>query len=115
MNRAISQNEVAVVRWLLDNALIQGTAIPSQDVSALQVVGGCACGCISISFDTADGSRIIADAVARYSDGKQAGLLLWGTDAAVSSLEVYDLDPEASHRIPDVGVLRAWEDYYESA
>ena len=106
--RAITPHEAAILRWLLDNA-------PKGDVAAyrecqleqLRVVGGCQCGCSSLDFlpDTR-GARIVADALAVYPDGQKAGLILWGRDGEMVSLEVYDLHPEASRRVPEIADLR---------
>jgi hypothetical protein len=54
---------------------------------------------------------ILADAVAVYPDGEQAGLILWGSDGQITSLEVYDLNPEASNRFPKTSDLRSWEQW----
>jgi hypothetical protein len=42
------------------------------------------------------GAGIIIDAVAVYSDGQEAGLILWGRKGELVSLEVYDHHPNAS-------------------
>jgi hypothetical protein len=76
------------------------------------VVHGCNCGCASLNFQpkaSAGGAKIIADAVAAYPDGRQAGLILWGRGGKIVWLEVYDFDPGASHRFPEVSNLRTWE------
>jgi hypothetical protein len=57
------------------------------------------------------GSRIIADALAVYPDGQQAGLILWARPDEIVSLEVYDWDPEASHREPELENLRSYEQH----
>jgi hypothetical protein len=74
------------------------------------VVGGCKCGCCSIDFAPTDGGvRPIRDAIAVLADGRQSGLILWGTGGMIHSLEVYDMDPNASHALPEVSGLRTWE------
>ena len=111
MDRAITPDEAAVVRWLLDHAPRGDvTAFRLQPVEQLRVVGGCGCGCSSLDFQpNGDGAIIIADAFAVYSDGKQAGLILWGRQGGVVSLEVYERHPEAADRFPQVPDLRTFE------
>jgi len=45
-----------------------------------------------------------------YSDGQQAGLILWGRDGEIASLEVYDCHPEASRRFPQTSDLRPFKE-----
>ena len=53
---------------------------------------------------------MLADALAVYEDGQQAGLILWGRAGAIVWLEVYDFHPGASHRVPELPNLWSWED-----
>jgi hypothetical protein len=113
MERTVTPIEAAVVGWLLDHAPVGDvTAYRLQPVEGLRVVGGCGCGCSSMDFrsDGARGARIIADALAVYSDGQQAGLILWGRGDEIVSLEVYDCHPEASQRFPQISDLRTFEE-----
>ena len=112
MDRAISTIEVKVVQWLLDHALGDVTAYRLHPVEELRVVGGCSCGCSSLYFSSQRGSmRRVADEVALYPDGQTAGLMLWGRDGEIAWLEVYDFEPNSSHRRPDVSNLRTWEEW----
>ena len=109
VDRVIAPNEAAVVRWLLDNATVGDiTAYRLHPVEELRVLEGCKCGCASLDFQANAwvGAKIIADAFAVYSDGRQAGLILWGRDGEISFLEVYDCHPNASHRFPEISNLR---------
>jgi|SRR5215470_2353001 len=113
MNRAISPNEVKVIEWLLDHALVDVTAYRHQPVEQLHVVGGCTCGCTSLQFSPSEqqrGSTRLADELAVYPDGQQAGLLLWGREGEIVMLEVYDFQPGSSHRFPDATNLCTWEE-----
>jgi len=56
------------------------------------------------------GAGNIADALAVYSDGQQAGLILWGRRDEIVSLEVYDCHPKASQRFPQISDLRIFEE-----
>jgi hypothetical protein len=112
MKRGLSERELALIRWLLDYAAVGDiAAYRPAALEELEVVGGCTCGCTSIDFSTdTRGCKIIADATARYSDGKEAGLILWARDGAIVSLEVYDCHPGASQRMPEVAHLRPFGD-----
>jgi len=110
--RAISEPEASVIGWLLDRAALGDiTEYRRRPVNQLRVIGGCDCGCTSLDFRPhLRGARIIADALAVYSDGQQAGLILWGWEGEIIWLEVYDCHPEASHRFPKVPDLRTFEE-----
>ena len=112
MDRAISPTEVKVVQWLLDHPLGDVRAYRLYPVEELRVVGECSCGCSSLYFSSKGGSlQRLADEVALYPDGQTAGLMLWGSDGEIVWLEVYDFEPESSHRRPDVSNLCTWEDW----
>jgi hypothetical protein len=109
----MSPNEIKVLNWLLDHALVDVTAYRIQPLETLRVVGGCSCGCTSLYFEP-EGQvgklKMLADELAVYPDGQQAGLILWGRDDKIVWLEVYDFHPESSHRMLDVSNLRTWEE-----
>lgn len=108
MDRAITPHEAAVVRWLLDQAPV-GDVSPFRisPVEKLRVLKGCGCGCASLDFreNAWGGAAIIADAFAFYPDGQRAGLILWGREGEIVLLEIYDCDPGASHRFPEIADL----------
>jgi hypothetical protein len=114
MDRAITPIEADVVRWVLDHASVcDVTAYRRHAVEKLHVVGGCGCGCASLYFKP-EGQlgkvHMLADAVAVYPDGQKAGLILWGREAEIVWLEVYDFQPESSRRVPEVSTLCTWEE-----
>lgn len=114
MERAISANEVKVVNWLLDHALVDVTGYRLRPVEELRVVGRCACGCASLYFEPEEQRgkvQMLADELALYPDGQRAGLILWGREGKIVWLEVYDMHPESSHRTPDVSNLCTWEQW----
>ena len=53
---------------------------------------------------------MLADELAVYPDGQRAGLILWGREGEIVWLEVYDCQPESSHRVPDVSHLCTWDE-----
>ena len=112
MDRQISPHEAAVVEWLLDHAAMRDvTPYRTSAVRDLRVLKGCQCGCASLDFQPQawGGAQIIADAIARYEDGQEAGLILWGRNGEIVLLEVYDFHPGASHRFPQISELLRWE------
>lgn len=77
MERSIAPNEMTVVSWLLDHALVDVTAYRRQPVQDLRVVGVCSCGCASLYFKPkGEGGKVqmLADELAVYPDGQRAGL-----------------------------------------
>jgi hypothetical protein len=114
MDRAISPNEVNVVKWLLEHALVDVAAYRLRPVEQLRVVGGCTCGCTTLDFKPAEqlrGKKMLADELAIYPDGQRAGLILWGLEGEIVMLEVYDGQPGSSHRFPDVSNLCTWDEF----
>ena len=117
MDRPIAPNEAAIVRWLLNNAPVRDvTPYFAAPPEGLRVVGGCDSGCTSLFFQHRPYEAetvMIADAVAVYPDGQQAGLLLWGAEGKIVWLEVHDCHPDSSHRTPEIANLRIWEHLFQ--
>jgi hypothetical protein len=114
MDRAISPNELKVVNWLLDHALVDVTPYRFHPVEELRVVEGCGCGCSSLYFKPQEQRgklQVLADESAVYADGQQAGLILWGCEGEIVWLEVYDCQPQSSHRVPDPSNLCTWGEF----
>ncbi len=89
MDRAIRPNEIEILNWLLDHALIDVTAYRLHPVEELHVVRECGCGCVSLYFRPTLGNlQRLADELAVYPDGQRAGLMLWGRDGEIVWLEV---------------------------
>ena len=113
MERPISLNELKIVNWLLDHALIDVTAYRLHPMEELRVVGRCPCGCASLYFEP-EGQRgkvqMLADELEVYPDGQRAGLILWGTRRQGHLAQACDCQPESSHRVPDVCNLCTWDD-----
>lgn len=112
MNRCISAFEAAVVQWLLEHAAV-GDVTPYRIplVHELKVLKGCECGCSSLDFqpDAWTGADIIADAVAVYPDGRQAGLILWGRGGEIVCWRSTIAISDASQRFPEVSNLQRLE------
>jgi hypothetical protein len=108
MNRSLTAKEASIVQWLVDHAGPNDPVGPWRiPVEELRVVGGCSCGCCSIYFHL-DSVKVlpIRQAIGTLADGRQNGLILWGTDDEIRGLEVYDLYPDASHELPEVDTLQ---------
>ena len=120
--RKISPEEIEVVRWLLAHGAMKDvSAYRAESLEGCAVVSACPCGCASIDFvypgstETA-GTRstsIIAEAIVRWFDGTQAGVMLWGDTGRLLGIELYELGgDDIARRFPTVGSLRRWEDCY---
>lgn len=119
--RPVSPDEVEVVRWLLANGAMKDvSAYQAESLRGADVVPACSCGCASIDFVVADapkersvGSNIIAEAIARWPDGAQAGVMLWGDAGRFLGVELFEMGgDDVARRFPTVDSLRRWEDYY---
>jgi hypothetical protein len=122
--RPVSPEEIEVVRWLLANGAMRDvSAYQADSLRGAEVVAACPCGCASIDFVVAGApeeprppraSQIIAEAITRWPDGAQAGVMLWGEPGRVHGIELYELGgDDVAHRSPTVESLRRWEDYYD--
>jgi hypothetical protein len=114
VDRPATSAEVAVVRWLIDNAPVGDiAAYREQTLDSLRVMGVCDCGCASLHFEPLRGSTtMIADAFVKYPDGARANLILWGREGKIAWLEINDY-PDGSHRTPAAEDLLRWEQMYE--
>ena len=114
-DRPISEAEVAVVEWLIENASKVGSLEHLRDgIRDLRVVGRCACGCATVDFESFGRTlpaRIIADAIGSDSAGRECGLILWAWEGRISCLEIYEHDGDSSKEIPAVATLKPWEEY----
>jgi hypothetical protein len=118
--RTISAHEIDVVRWLLANGAMKDVSeYHAESLEGCEVVSACPCGCASIDFlfpgstKTAGlrSTSILAEAITRWPDGTQAGVMLWGNEGRLLGIELYEQDPVAD-RFPTIESLRRWEDYY---
>ena len=102
MNRPLSDEEEAIVRWLIERTDPLLSRL-SSTVSKLRVVDRCGCGCPSVDFEV-DGQRPpaqpIANAAGATVDGDEVGVILWGTAEAITGLEVYGVAPPPPRGLP---------------
>lgn len=117
MDRPITSSEAALVRWMLDHASVaDASAFSGNSMESLRVIDKwCDCGCASLNFqEDHKGKWVVADALAVYPDGQQAGLILWALQSEIVLLEVHDMDLDSSHRVPTVADLRSYEEMGQS-
>jgi len=109
--RPLTERELELVEALLGGAGAAGGRYLGQ-LSRLQVVGGCGCGCPSIDLGVdgaGDGGParplVVADAVS--PEGEPVGVILWVRGAVLSGLEVHAWNGSVSVRLPDPATLSA--------
>lgn len=110
--RGVTAAETAVIEWLLDHAAVCDVApYRTTPVAGLSVTGGCRCVCGSLDFHTVSQGPLtmLADALAIYPGGRRAGVILWGRQGEIATLELYGMDA-VPNRPPRVSDLRRWED-----
>jgi len=104
--RPLLPSERALIAGLLRHG-----ALPErhfhQELDAVRVVWECDCGCSSIEFQSEGRPSVgpeetltLADAYGVTPDGRNVGLILWGTERALSRLEIYSLDSDPPFEVP---------------
>ncbi|HXJ21204.1 MAG TPA: hypothetical protein VMT03_13310 [Polyangia bacterium] len=93
----------------------------ADSLQGCYAVSACPCGCASVDFVYPGSTRtaglkatsIIAEAITRWPDGAQAGVMLWGSTGMILGIELYELGgADIARRFPTLESLRRWEDYY---
>jgi len=111
-NRTLSDEEAAVVEWLLHHGDRSSSLSPlGEAVGRLRVVGRCGCGCASVDFlnNGQNGeARPVAEGLGSDSRGRQCGIILWTKNGTLSGLEVYECEPGSAADIPSVETLRPY-------
>jgi hypothetical protein len=70
-------------------ATVPGHRVVGADLTTLRVVGRYTCGCDRVNFATDESlgrSVILADGIGQAPNGGTVGVLVWGTDEAVTGL-----------------------------
>jgi hypothetical protein len=105
------ERELELLEALLGGAGAAGGRYLGQ-LSRLQVVGGCGCGCPSIDLGVdgaGDGGParplVVADAVS--PEGEPVGVILWVRGGVLSGLEVHPWSRVAQVRLPAATTLTA--------
>ena len=118
VNRPITNEEGALIRWLLDHGE-DGVARFISQIDTLTVASECACGCPTINFAREENgekqgtARPISDYLA-IVDGQHFGVMLFATETQLSMLEVYSLAGiDKPFGLPKISDLFPWEQLRE--
>ena len=82
-----------------------------ETVASLQVTSRCDCGCDSVNFEgwSIDPPAVIlADGVGFAPDGSEVGVIVFGTEGAITGLEVY-ASKDSPARLPEVETIRGYD------
>ncbi len=112
INRAITPQEVAVIRCALERAAVAPEfSTLSIGLESLRAVAKCSCGCDSVDFaehDPARPSKPIGDGIGTTPAGGTVGVIVWGRADAVTGLEIYDLGAgDNDLKLPVPGSIRS--------
>jgi hypothetical protein len=113
-SRQITPAEAAVIQAALEQtpsrSPVTSLVVPIKE---LRVVGQCECGCDSVDFipsETELHSRPVADGTGTTPSGGTVGIIVWGTDNAITSLEIYDLGAgDGNVRLPVPESIQSWD------
>ena len=111
INRELSIEEQALIKWLIANGSPEAKAYESQ-LPLLRIVGGCDCGCPTVNFavgsrrEISGPPRIIADFIGMTPAGIEVGVILFAAGEQISELEVYSLSgAEGKFSLPAIASL----------
>ena len=112
--RQITPTEAAVIRAALERTPSTSPVTKLRaPIEELQVVGRCECGCDSVDFIPSESelhSRPVADGTGTTPSGGMVGIIVWGTDDAITSLEIYDLGAgDGNIRLPVPESIQSWD------
>jgi hypothetical protein len=115
LHRSISQEEAAVVGWLIEHGEPEAREY-ADNLQSLTVMARCNCGCPTVYFEVEGdpvsrrGERIISDHLG-IVDGQEVGVMLFALGRQLSSLEVYSLaGSDKPFKLPKISDLYAYED-----
>lgn len=101
--RPISEHELAVLTRMLEQCAMKGPlSINRSELPKLNVVARCDCGCDTVDFKSIDWSKppsVIADGQGKTESGGDVGIIVFGDEAAIACLEVYNHTDEPA-RLP---------------
>lgn len=91
-NRDLTNEEVRLVRWLLENGEPSARRYLDQ-LDDLRVVSKCACGCASINFvEEPGGMKILGDFKFMHRAGGQIGVFAFAINDRLAGLELWSID-----------------------
>jgi len=96
LNRALTQKERDLVRWLVDHSFVDSATQLLPQIERLSVISKCTCGCPTVDFAldgepvSPRGERLISDWLADVN-GMPVYVQLWVSNDRISSLEIGSL------------------------
>ena len=114
MNRALTESELHLVRWMLERGKPDAAAYLAQLAQASVTPWRCPCGCASLNFaihgrpTPKGGLGVLADFVFG-SASDLSGIFVYEQEGLLSGLEVYGLSGEAPKSLPTIESLRSYE------
>ena len=120
LNRPLTNQENALVRWLLENGKPEAAPFLQQLPQVSVTPWKCQCGCASINFvvqgnpEQSGGLNPLADFLFG-SESDLSGIFVYEQAGVLAGLEVYGLTGEASKVLPSIDALRPWSDAAQSA
>ena len=95
LERQITPAEAIAIRATLQRApTVTELPLLHQTIDHLHVVGRCPCGCDTVDFaheETDQRVSPLGDGVGTTPAGGRVGIIVWGTEQAITELEVYSL------------------------
>ncbi|HEX3845910.1 MAG TPA: hypothetical protein VHV81_00900 [Steroidobacteraceae bacterium] len=111
-SRPASSDEQGVIKRALEAAAAgSNLARLKGQISSLRIVARCECGCASVRFAAPAGiprAHVVADALAKTSAGNTVGVMVWGTDDALTGLEVYSMSAPNDASLPMPDSVNRW-------
>jgi len=112
-DRPLTEQECAIVRWLLEHGEERAAAFVSQ-LSDARVVARCACGCASIDFaiagrraPTSGGMDILSDYCWRDESDHLFGAYVFARGQLLAGLDLWSIDGQATAtRLPKIHELK---------
>ena len=111
--RPLTEQERKLLEWLLANGSVDARPYLSQ-MSNVNVVGTCTCGCPTIDLALDDSEQrktapsvILADFVGTAPEGIQVGVIVHAREGEISELEVYAIpDWKGRFNLPSIESLK---------
>jgi hypothetical protein len=111
--RSLSEKEIELVRWLLENG-VEGAENYLSQIDQLRVVSKCGCGCASVNFgldgmtlDSKSGLEVLSNYCWGTGGKNLRGIFIFARDKKLAGLEVWSIDglvtPSA---LPKISELR---------
>ena len=115
-NRSLSENELALARWMLEHGTPEAAGFLPQLEQAEVTPWRCQCGCGSINFqikgcpEPPPGVHVLGDFV--LAD-ESAGIFIYSSAGLLSGIEVYALAADPPAVLPFPQELRTFEERSE--